>query len=667
MRTLRLAALFLLAACGEETKSTGDTGAVTGGEDSGETGPVDADGDGYDDTLDCDDADPAVNPGAEETCNGVDDDCDGAVDADDPGVIDAVVFYADADGDGFGAADAPTLACEAGDGLVADATDCDDADAAVHPGADEVCNGADDDCDDAVDEDATDAPTFYIDYDGDGFGSDRFTTTQCAAPSGYVDNADDCDDAEATTNPDAQEVCNAVDDDCDGTTDEDDAADAVTWYADTDGDGHGDAGSVTVACEAPSGFVGLDDDCDDATADVSPSATELCNAVDDDCDGTTDEDDAADAATWYADTDGDGYGDAAATTAACSVPSGYVADATDCDDGASTVSPAATETCNSVDDDCDGTTDEDDASDAATWYLDGDGDGWGEDGTTTVACDQPSGYEADGGDCDDGDADVNPGVASDTCDGVDSDCDGTTDEDGAYAEDATCPGTSCEDVLAELGTGATDGVYWIDPDGAGAYEVYCDMTTSSGGWTLLGVFTNGDGTVSWSAYDADWVTDTTFGDATTPSVNADAKSEAYNSLNVDEVLITDQGGTVWVQTISGCLGGTTMLDTFQQDSEDDGDCAQACSTVTTASYWAQSRTNSTLKFRCIDNDGWGSSSGYRTANDDNSMLTTLNNASYHDYNFGLGAGYSSSMVDFDYSTDDYGNPGYTSQVLLFGR
>jgi len=88
------------------------------------------------------------------------------------------------------------------------------------------------------------------------------------------------------------------------------------------------------------------------------------------------------------------------------------------------VTPGATERCNGQDDDCDGTTDEPDAADATTWYADVDGDGWGDDLDTTVSCTAPSGFAADGGDCDDGDASVNPG-AIDLCeDGYDDDCDG---------------------------------------------------------------------------------------------------------------------------------------------------------------------------------------------------------------------------------------------------
>ncbi|MBU0606397.1 MAG: putative metal-binding motif-containing protein, partial [Armatimonadetes bacterium] len=83
-----------------------------------------------------------------------------------------------------------------------------------------------------------------------------------------------------------------------------------------------------------------DVDCDDGDATVYPDAPELCNGVDDDCDGEVDED-AASASTWYADLDGDGFGDPASTALACAVPEGFVADGTDCDDGDAAVNPAA--------------------------------------------------------------------------------------------------------------------------------------------------------------------------------------------------------------------------------------------------------------------------------------------------------------------------------------
>ncbi|MDP2316603.1 MAG: putative metal-binding motif-containing protein [Pseudomonadota bacterium] len=95
-----------------------------------------------------------------------------------------------------------------------------------------------------------------------------------------------------------------------------------TWYPDADGDGFGDAAGAVLACAAPGGFLADATDCDDTQAAVNPAATEVCNATDDDCDGVVDEDDAADASTWYADADADGFGDAAASVLACAAPGG---------------------------------------------------------------------------------------------------------------------------------------------------------------------------------------------------------------------------------------------------------------------------------------------------------------------------------------------------------
>ena len=115
--------------------------------------------------------------------------------------------------------------------------------------------------------------------------------------------------------------------------DEDDAADAATWYQDSDSDGFGDASLTHAACNEPAGFVSDDTDCDDGDGAVHPDATEVCDAVDNDCDSVVDEDDAADASTWHLDADSDGFGDADYATVACDVPGGgYVLDSSDCDD-----------------------------------------------------------------------------------------------------------------------------------------------------------------------------------------------------------------------------------------------------------------------------------------------------------------------------------------------
>lgn len=177
-------------------------------------GLEDTDGDGFSVAEgDCNDNDPDVYPGATEVCNGVDDNCDNQIDE---GV--KSTFYRDADGDGYGAVADSTQACSAPAGYVADNTDCDDANAAIHPGAAEICNSTDDNCDSQLDEGVK--STFYRDADGDGYGTAADSTQACSAPPGYVTNNADCNDANVAIRPGAAEVCNEVDDDCDGQIDE---------------------------------------------------------------------------------------------------------------------------------------------------------------------------------------------------------------------------------------------------------------------------------------------------------------------------------------------------------------------------------------------------------------------------------------------------------------
>ncbi|MCP4805296.1 MAG: hypothetical protein GY884_08095, partial [Proteobacteria bacterium] len=94
-------------------------------------------------------------------------------------------------------------------------------------------------------------------------------------------------DTDSDVNPDAEDVCDEVDNDCDGEVD--DGATLSTWYADADADGFGDADDSLDDCAEPTGYVADDTDCDDTLADVNPDATEACNGTDDDCDGSTDE------------------------------------------------------------------------------------------------------------------------------------------------------------------------------------------------------------------------------------------------------------------------------------------------------------------------------------------------------------------------------------------
>jgi len=442
MRTLLLA-LLLLPGC-RNKDPTGETGAVVDtvtvdSQDTADTGPVDADGDGVPLAEDCDDDDPDVWPGAPETCDGRDNDCDQLVDDDDPDRDGGATWYRDGDEDGFGDPEVTVQACEAPEGYGEDATDCDDTDGSVHPEATEVCNGLDDDCDGATD--ADDDPvegleTFWIDADADGHGSDAYSLEACTAPEGFAATSDDCDDDDPLTHPDANEVCDDADNDCDDEVDEN-ADDAGTWYLDADGDGYGDGATGVDTCDGGGTHVADATDCDDTDGAVSPGAEEVCNGSDDDCDGVADDDDPAvvGQGTWYADVDGDGYGDPSSPTLACEQPENHVMDATDCDDSASSVHPGATETCDGSDEDCDGLVDDDDpdVTGTTTWYIDYDGDGFGAVTFTADTCEAPSGYVSNDLDCDDAHAEASP-LGSEVCDDLDNDCDGDVDDDASDAE-----------------------------------------------------------------------------------------------------------------------------------------------------------------------------------------------------------------------------------------
>jgi FG-GAP-like repeat/Putative metal-binding motif len=271
--------------------------------------------------------------------------------------------------------------------------------------------------------------TWYLDTDGDGYGDPLAASTACAQPAGTVSNDEDCDPDDAAVNPGATEVCNGFDDDCDGSSDGPDAADATVFYGDLDGDGFGNASDSELACTQPGGTSTNDDDCNDANAAVNPAALETCSNGDDDCDGLVDEGDATDAGTWYSDEDGDSYGDPASSVDACEVPTGYVPDNTDCDDLESLSFPGNPEVCDLVDNDCDLDVDED-AVDAFPWYADDDSDGYGAASELVLECEAPLGYVADSQDCDDGDDSVSP-AGEEVCDTLDNDCDAVVDEPDA--------------------------------------------------------------------------------------------------------------------------------------------------------------------------------------------------------------------------------------------
>ena len=421
----------------------------------GPSAPIDLDDDGFFASFDCDDANDDVFPGAVESCNAIDDDCDGNVPSDE----------VDADGDGY-------YICEG---------DCDDSRDAVNPGVsiddsdvgdgvDADCSGADEcfddadsdgygvsgiyidelngvcidiagDCDDS-DSSAYPGQQWYVDCDQDGdpvsaavtaCSASEAVSAACPGGTGEASTSagSDCDDTDSAVSSIALEICDGIDNDCDGDTDDDDASitGQTTAYIDGDSDGWGDV--QVISCSPPSNAIAQSGDCNDGDANVNPDADEVCNTIDDDCDGDIDDADSGliNAPSWYDDGDSDGWGDTALGTA-CVQPVGSVSTPGDCDDSVASTHPTAPELCNGVDDDCnaqidDGVTDVD-------WYLDADGDGAGDAGSAVVLtdCADPGpGYSATNDDCDDGDDQVGPDAADDQCDGVDDNCDGVADDE----------------------------------------------------------------------------------------------------------------------------------------------------------------------------------------------------------------------------------------------
>ena len=136
-----------------------------------------------------------------------------------------------------------------------------------------------------------------------------------------------------------------------------------TYYADSDNDSYGDLTNTisVINSTPPAGYVTDSTDCNDNNASINPGATELCNGIDDNCDGQIDE--GCNTTTWYADNDGDNYGDITNSTVSQTQPVGYVADSTDCNDNNAAINPGATEVCgNGIDDNCNGQIDENNAS-----------------------------------------------------------------------------------------------------------------------------------------------------------------------------------------------------------------------------------------------------------------------------------------------------------------
>ena len=368
-------------------------------------------------TGDCDDTDPTLNPGNLETCDDADNNCDGAIDE-----------GCDDDSDGYCDAKlqvSPTKnpsVCPSGGG------DCADTNAQINPGKAEVCgNNVDDNCDGSQnDPDASGCTTYYVDADQDTYGTSSSKCLCTPAGSYSATNKLDCDDSDKAVKPGTVEVCDGKDNDCDGVTDN---------GCDDDNDDYCDSGMSIVGTPATCSKGG--GDCDDAKASVNPGVTtEACDDLDDDCDGVVDGD---------CDKDKDGYCDATMTVSN-PLPKICTKGANDCNDFNNDQNPGSPEVCgNGIDDDCDGSQNDENATNCATFFFDGDNDGYGLNLKKCLCIAQGSFKASKAGDCADTNAAVNPGATEVCGDGLDNNCDGSENDPNS---------TGCSD-------------FYLDQDGDG--------------------------------------------------------------------------------------------------------------------------------------------------------------------------------------------------------
>ena len=459
-------------------------------------------------TGDCNDNSAVMYPGNTETCDNLDNDCDASVDE---GLI-YVTYFQDSDGDNYGNVSVTLSSCNVPQGYVLDSTDCNDQNSAINPGALDIPgNGIDEDCS------GLDAPivaaqlgiyeftqpsgcpvlantvttqpanasfSIYTNVGGsctaaaNVFNNNTWNTGAVVDPANYNEfsiQADSCFGLTLTKLTFTNKVSNvntiptwhlrssldnfAADIASDSITTNAVLNDTVllgaafsnvnqvtfrfyitgisttgatwrndnvslwgfinsvqpqTFYADTDGDGFGDAANTLLSCTLPAGYSTNNTDCDDSNAQINPNTI------------------------WFLDTDQDGYGDPTNFTTSCLTPPGTVLNGDDCDDTNAQL--------NLVD----------------MYYVDADGDGFGDEATGVETCAQPANTVTVGGDCDDANDQIYPG-ATEICDNEDNNCDGNTDEGLATY-------TLYEDM---------------DSDGFGSQvsATYCDSIVA--GWSLI--------------------------------------------------------------------------------------------------------------------------------------------------------------------------------------
>ena len=359
----------------------------------------------------------------EQSCDAFDNDCDGQTDE---GLTD--VAASDCLKVGVCAGLVKAI-CNGG------AWDCDYADVVAYEGSESICDGLDNDCDGVTDE-ALGGGACTID---NAYGSCPGTAI-CT-----IDGSLTCDGPEP-----ASEICDGQDNDCNGELDE--------GFPDSDDDGKADC----VDPDDDNDSV-LDDGDSSGSVGDAPCMAGLFSGCDDNCRLTFNPN--------QADLDGDGKGDV------CDADMDGDGDpnVTDCQPENAAVSSKATENCyDLIDNDCDGETDEEGATNCQLFYEDGDQDGVGVLTSLKCLCVAAVPFTAtEVGDCNDDEASVKPGLPE-QCNGVDEDCDGQTDEgflnsDTDLLVDCVDPDDD-DDTILDDGNGDGD---MLDPCAPGESS-YCD-------------------------------------------------------------------------------------------------------------------------------------------------------------------------------------------------
>ncbi|MES2515719.1 MAG: MopE-related protein [Bacteroidota bacterium] len=516
------------------------------------------------DNTDCNDSDPNSNPGEIDICNNMDDNCNGWIDEGG-----TTTFYRDFDNDGFGmASSGTTLACTAPPGYAGNNADCNDGNANIHPGATEIIG-------DGIDQDCNMMEMCYVDADNDGYRPNSTATVNSsdmdcvdayeATPS---DPVGDCDDANMNINPGRPEMCNGVDDDCDGLIDE---GFTTTYYRDFDSDGYGMAASgTTIACSAPTGYVSNNTDCNDGNSAIHPGAVEIIgDGIDQNCNSME---------VCYADADNDGYRpNSTATVNSSDLDCNDAFEATttdpvgDCDDANFNIHPGSFEICNGIDEDCDSFIDE---GLTTTYYRDFDSDGYGMASSgTTVACTAPAGYVSNNTDCNDGDPGVHPGATEIIGDGIDQDCNtmevcyADADNDG-YRPNSTATVNSsdldCFDAFEAVGADPTadcnDNDFNMNP---GVVDICNGMDDNCNSW-----IDEGGTTIFYRDFDSDG-----YGMAASGTTMACSAPPGYASNNMD---CNDADGNIHPAATEICDGAN--VDENCNGLADDSD-ASAINTI----------------------------------------------------------------------------------------